>query len=587
MFKKLGVLNNKHIPKQCFTASVEYRRKLLGAIMSADFSKEKTCDSWASDMKKTQLAKDIVKLARQLGLFASIHDKVRKIKSLNFEDVYSHIQISGDVTEDMILVKHKKPSHTGKEKRKYRESFKLIPIDEAEFVSIEVDGDHQYMTPDGFVEHNSTMMSCYLIWALLMHPHTQIVVSGATESGLNATVVRYIKTYIQGSKIAKWFQIDTKKVTLDDGVGFNRIIFANWSENSKSGMESFQGKHVVRGRWDREPGKKMRGTANIFFFDEASSLPQHIYEATAASIETPDSRLILAGNPLRANGPFFDSSTMKHFYKIHINGMDLPYRKDDLMRQFSEYAENSTVYRARVLGLFPTSSDDRWFNATNTKFPQMADETKLSGRRYAGLDIARGGLDESVLVIMDGNCIVQILHWSNPDTQVLKRDVTNACVEHNVQTLALDGNGVGASFLDWMQSEKRFATIAAVIGNNAAFNLNKYYNRRTELYGLLESNIQSMLRSAAVSEPTIKKLREQLLAQYHVFDVKGRFQMVRKELIKDELDGESPDFADALSYCMAAKPYADQNAMPAPEEWRGHTLQTKKNRLSLGKIFRR
>jgi phage terminase large subunit len=107
--------------------------------------------------------------------------------------------------------------------------------------------------------------------------------------------------------------------------------------------------------------------------DEASGVPEPIYEAIDGALTTAGARLLLIGNPTRPTGRFADSHRLTGWHKVHISAFDTPnLQAGELVRpelvapgwvaeKREEWGEESPIYQVRVLGQFPDSADDTLF----------------------------------------------------------------------------------------------------------------------------------------------------------------------------------------------------------------------------------
>jgi len=99
----------------------------------------------------------------------------------------------------------------------------------------------------------------------------------------------------------------------------------------------------------------------LLICDEASGIPEAVYEAAAGSMSGHSACTVLAGNPVRTNGLFFDA-----FHKLrdmwhctHISCLSSARVTPDFIEDMKRrYGEDSNGYRVRVLGDFPLADDD-------------------------------------------------------------------------------------------------------------------------------------------------------------------------------------------------------------------------------------
>ena len=99
----------------------------------------------------------------------------------------------------------------------------------------------------------------------------------------------------------------------------------------------------------------------LFIIDEASGVPEEVFEAAEGALSSPGARVLMLGNPLRNSGTF--AASHKHnrgdYTSLHFRSQDSPlvdpgYR-DRLVRK---WGEDSNVVRVRADGEFPRQEDD-------------------------------------------------------------------------------------------------------------------------------------------------------------------------------------------------------------------------------------
>jgi hypothetical protein len=116
--RKLGVLNNKHIPHIYLMGSTDQRLELLAGIIDTDGHRQKstyTCNdgsigynySYQVYSKFPLLAQDIAFLARSLGLKVSIKQVWKENTTTHKGDYYSCLTIQGDIFIVPVKLKRK------------------------------------------------------------------------------------------------------------------------------------------------------------------------------------------------------------------------------------------------------------------------------------------------------------------------------------------------------------------------------------------------------------------------------------------------------------------------------------------------
>lgn len=153
------LINNKHIPKDYLVNSEEIRLKLLAGIIDTDgyVCKDGTIEISQSVELHTQLALDIIYLARSLGFYTHV-----KIKTTNY--VYTKnrekaeayiIKISGDTKCIPTLLPRNKSTSTNQYKiRKSTGPLTIKEIPSENYVGIGIDGNNRFLINDFTVTHN-------------------------------------------------------------------------------------------------------------------------------------------------------------------------------------------------------------------------------------------------------------------------------------------------------------------------------------------------------------------------------------------------------------------------------------------------
>ena len=137
----------KFIPFQYKVGSIEDRLQLLAGIIDTDGSYANN-SYYEISTKSLTLANDIAFVARSLGFYSSITDKV--VKNVT----YYRINVCGDIQSIPVKIARKKAVHPTR-KKTLRTGFDVYPVGKNEYFGFELDGDHLYLLKDFTVTHNS------------------------------------------------------------------------------------------------------------------------------------------------------------------------------------------------------------------------------------------------------------------------------------------------------------------------------------------------------------------------------------------------------------------------------------------------
>lgn len=286
--------------------------------------------------------------------------------------------------------------------------------------------------------------------------------------------------------------------------------------------------------------------------DEASGIPESVFEAASGSMSGHSATTLLLGNPTRNTGLFYDThNRLKGEWKtFHVSCVDSPRVSEAFVNEMKlRYGEDSPAYHVRVLGNFPPREED-------TVIPvelidsAMNREIKIDENATAvwGLDVARMGSDASALAKRRGPVVDEIQTWKGLDLMQL----TGAVVaeyealppsKQPVEIL-VDSIGLGAGVLDRLR-ELGLPARGINVAESPAMK-GTYANLRAELW----FKCKAWLANRDVKIPKDEQLFAELAGPRYAFTSSGKMQVESKEAMKKR-GLSSPDKADALCLCLA------------------------------------
>ena len=288
--------------------------------------------------------------------------------------------------------------------------------------------------------------------------------------------------------------------------------------------------------------------------DEASGIPDGVYQAAGGLLSTKGSIFILAGNPTRAEGYFFQLYKGDHpRWKMMTVSCTESTRVDpDYIQQIADqYGRDSNVFRVRCLGEFPQFDEDKLIglhlleSATGRDIKVNPDWT-----RVWGLDVARGGADRSALVERhlrvvtwcetkregDLMALVGWVHNKWKDTSADKRPVE----------ICVDAIGLGAGVADRLV-ELGLPALAVNVAEVTAVN-----PTASKLRDDLWMQTRDWFTRKDCSIPDDPDLLRDLQAPTYKFDSAGRLKVASKDEMK-RAGYRSPDLGDALALTFAGE----------------------------------
>jgi phage terminase large subunit len=384
------------------------------------------------------------------------------------------------------------------------------------------------------------------------------VVTAATEGQLFRALVPEVKACISRmpEHVRDLFDVRVESIKLRAAPD---LSFVTFTASSESNPEALAGAHS-------------EGSVMIVV-DEASGVPDVIFEAAGGSLAGENTRMILTGNPVRRNGYFFRThhelarspgndgpGTWRTWHVSSKNNSNVS--QDWVKAKALEYGENSNAYRVRVLGEFPISEDDTIISYEVVKAATERTIT-IAPNTYIvwGLDVAYSGDDRTVLVKRQGKIVKEepICWWKLEPMQIVgrvKNEWDNTAEKLRPRAIYIDTIIWGMGVYSRLR-ELGLPVVSVNVSERPAMRSAKYKNLRTELWWRMREWFEA--RDCQI--PMLRDFVEELSAQtYKITESNGTVLATEKKLIKKEL-GRSPDLADALmlTFCDNAGIMLDSN----------------------------
>lgn len=291
----------------------------------------------------------------------------------------------------------------------------------------------------------------------------------------------------------------------------------------------------------------------LLIADEASGVPEQVFQAASGSMSGEHATTLLLGNPVRTSGLFYDShNKLKHRWKTYHVSCVTSQRVSEayVEEQKIRYGENSNVYRVRVLGEFPLADDDTVLplslvGSAVGRDIVVAHQTPV----VWGLDVARFGKNASVLVKRKGKEVrPDIQKWRGLDLMQLVGAVHQEYItcpsDQRPTEINVDSLGLGAGVVDRLR--ELGLPVRGINVSELPAMKDRYRNLRAELWYTCRDWFEPM----DASIPDDDELISQLIAVKYKYASNGKLQIESK----DEMDKrglESPDVADALMLTFA------------------------------------
>ena len=190
----------------------------------------------------------------------------------------------------------------------------------------------------------------------------------------------------------------------------------------------------------------------LLIADEASAIPEQVYESAAGSMSGEHACTVLIGNPTRNSGLFFKThhQLSDNWYCLHVSCLDSKRVSGDFVKQIADtYGEESNAYRVRVLGEFAVGDDDTLIggDVVDAAFVRDIEVDRDSPIIY-GVDVARFGDDRTVICKRRGNVVLEFKSWAGRDLMETVGWVANEAEMDHPSEINVDSIGLGAGVAD-------------------------------------------------------------------------------------------------------------------------------------------
>jgi phage terminase large subunit len=382
----------------------------------------------------------------------------------------------------------------------------------------------------------TTTLSWLAIWWISVFYKAKAVVTAPTSGQLNDALLPEMKAWIRQmpEDIQELYNIKQDRVELVACPDLNFISAKTSRAEQPDAMQGVHADHV------------------LLIGDEASGIPEQVYEASAGSMSSEHACMLLAGNPVRSSGYFYDiwGKNLDGWEKFTISCVESPRVSRDYIEEAKlRYGEDSNAYRVRVLGEFPRGDDD---TVIPIELVQAAEDRDVLpfGNVVWGVDVARFGTDASALCKRRQNAVMEPVRiWRGLDTM----QVTGAIVAEWEATdprlrpldIMVDSIGLGAGVVDRLR-ELELPARGINVSESPSMK-GQYINLKAELW----YRARSWLEARDCRLPKDERLATELVTPRFSFTSSGKVKVEGKDEIRRRGIG-SPDAADAFVLTFAS-----------------------------------
>jgi hypothetical protein len=382
-----------------------------------------------------------------------------------------------------------------------------------------------------------------ILWIASTRPRSKGVVTANTSSQLETKTWAELAKWLKRCATGHWFKLTSGKMSMrlahkDDPEGWRCDALTCREENS----EAFAGLHAA-------------DSTAYYLFDEASAVPNVIYDVAEGGMTDGEPMHFVWGNPTRNIGRFRELfGKFRHRWitrQIDSRDAKLP-NKAKIAEWVKDYGEDSDFVRVRVRGVFPRAGSLQFIPSDAVSDAVAREGQDNVNPIVFGVDVARFGDDASIIAIRRGRD-AQSLPWKvfrNVDTMTLAAAIVDLAHLYRPKAIYVDEGGVGGGVVDRL----RFLAqpVQGIQFGSAADRLNTtgghvYANERAEMWGSMREWLKG-----GVIPPTPELIADLVGVEYGYVMKNGvdAIQLEKKEDMKKR-GLASTDFGDALALTFA------------------------------------
>ena len=389
-----------------------------------------------------------------------------------------------------------------------------------------------------------TAVASWCVWHMLLTKIPQKTVATApTSAQLKGALLPEVKMW--GTKmppaLQELFDVKSEGIYLKSAPAESFFEARTSRAESPEALQGVHSKHV------------------LLIGDEASGIPEQVYEASIGSMSDERATTLLIGNPVRSSGFFFEC-----FYKMkdrwrtrRVSHTDSSRVSDEFVEDVRRrYGEDSNAFRVRCLGEFPKSDEDtvipfEWVQSARDRDIIEAPTVK----RVWGLDVARYGSDRSALVERTHRTAAVLDVWGQCDLMETVGRVKRRYDDTLIRPAAIlvDVVGMGGGVVDRLQ-ELGLPVRGINVGESASMS-DKFLRARSELWWrgrewFERKDVHLIAPATDNPEDPAEVLFSELVAPRYQYSSTGKVAVEPKDALKSR-GHKSPDVADAFMLTFA------------------------------------
>ena len=410
----------------------------------------------------------------------------------------------------------------------------------------------RFSTSSGHGIGKSVMVAWLIKFILDTRPYSRGRVTAGTDTQLRSTTWAELGKWHNMSLTKHWFDYNTGRGSMnlrhrEFGEGWSCDAITSREENS----QNFAGKHAVN-------------STNFYIFDEASTIPNAVYEVRDPGGLTDGEPMTFDfGNPVKNSGMFYENCVGKYKHRYIVRSIDsrsVTITNKPMLEEFiADNGIDSDRVKARVLGQFPSMGSLQFIEGDDVK-AAMARPTPPAMREDAfvlGVDVARHGDDEFVIYPRKGMDARswEPIRWTGQDTTASTARIVEAVRMYRemgleIAMIFVDETGLGGAIVDNLR-QFGYPVHGVIFNAKPVLEPKTYRFRGDEIWGKMREAIKSKLVLPDHKTKTGADLYDQLTQREFGYTVLGGKVQLESKTDMKKRGVQSPDIPDALAVTFA------------------------------------
>jgi len=388
-------------------------------------------------------------------------------------------------------------------------------------------------------------------WIMSTRPRARGTITANTYTQLSTKTWAAVQSWSRLLINRHWFRVTADHMYFE-GQKESWAVSAQSCKEENS--EAFAGQHAA-------------DSTSFYLLDEASGIPEKIWEVAEGGMTDGEPMIFASGNPTRNTGKFQRISfgnERDRWIRFSVDSRNSKFtNKQQIKEWIDQYGEDSDFVRVRVRGECPRAGSTQLIPGD-----VVATCRKFVANGYEGLpkiiavDVARFGDDRTVIGMRQGRCFQILRKYRGLDTVQTVDQIVLFIETQNPDAIIIDGDGLGAGVVDQLQHRGYGAKLYEFHGGAKPFDGNKYFNRRAECWGLMGEWL-----GAGAQIPDDPEIETDLTGPQYGYSSKSQIQLERKEDMKAR-GLASPDLGDTLAMTFSIKvapsPPSFEHVNPSP-----------------------